>query len=393
MKKYELSQNAGMVRASDLSREMTLRNASENRRLVGHLQHLDLQLRNNLVNLQAEIAEMKLSHCRQRPKTSYPLGKTPVGKSWSDPRYASERQMRSQSPGISPLAVQGSSSELSSKPFLPQISTRHTPLVGKRMDSVETPHPPRSPKSARRQRNAPKLITSHLSTSTSTNLYRPKSSPNLRAISPPEDSNSDTTTCQPFPVEEASGINTLVEKDGPQSLSSGDLRVTPLELHDRVSDFLKRPNTSSCKREKAETRELKRTSNDVIPTINIEQEELEEVGETGASNAENTNDENQTFVTDEELFRNSLLLKASRDDGFSSSMPDLSSLGFMDFNEVIDQRLRKVKEEIPSEKEMRKLRYLRFRDEPAPLPIKEIFEKENHQEHLDKIDEWYGMFL
>lgn len=376
MKKHELSQNVGMVRSSDLTREMTLRNASENRRLVGHLQHLDLQLRNNLVNLQAEIAELKLSHCRQRPKTSNLLGKTPVGKSWSDPRCASERQIRSQSPGISPLAVQGSSSQLSSKPFLPQISTRHTPLVGKRMESVETPHPPQSPKSARRHRNASKIITSHLSTSTSTNLYRPKSSPNLRTISPLEEPNSNTTTCQSIPVE-----------DGSQSLSSGDLRVTPLELHDRVSDFLKRPNTSSSKREKAETRELKRTSNDVIPTINIEQEEMEEAGETGASSAENTNDENQTFFTDEELFRNSLLLKASRDDGLSSSMPDLSSLGFMDFNEVIDQRLRKVKEEIPSKKEMRKIRYLRFRDEPAPLPLKEIFAKENHPEHLDKIDE------
>ena len=61
MKKYEATQNMGLVRSSDLSRGITLRNASENRRLVGHLQHLDLQLHSNLVNLQAEISELRLS--------------------------------------------------------------------------------------------------------------------------------------------------------------------------------------------------------------------------------------------------------------------------------------------------------------------------------------------
>lgn len=91
-------------------------------------------------------------------------------------------------------------------------------------------------------------------------------------------------------------------------------------------------------------------------------------------------------MSDEELFRNSLLLRADRDDGLSRSMPDLSSLGFMDFNEVIDQRLRKLQEELPSKEEMRKVRYLRFRDEPTPPSLLSVFNKGSVGE-LDKIDE------
>ena len=383
MKKFEMSQNAGMVRSSDLSRGMTLRNASENRRLVGHLQHLDLQLHNNLVNLQAEISELKLSHYRKRPKTSCTQGKTPIGKTWSDPRHVNARQVRSASARVSPLVVQGrNNDEISSKPFLPQISAQ-TALVGKRVDLPERPISPRSPTSARRLRSVPKNSTNHLSTTNITNLHRPKSTPNLNVSS--AESNSDA------PSNSRPVFRNVASQDQPhgkdatplRSRSSGDLSASPIELNDRVSDFLKRPNTSSGEREKDGTNELKRTLSDVIPTINIEEEphEMEE-------NDESTNREGQEFLTDEELFRNSLLLKASRDDGFSRSLPDLTSLGFMDFNEVIDQRLRRLQEEIPSEKEMRKIRYLRFRDEPAPLKIKEIFDKENHHEQvLDKIDE------
>ena len=193
----------------------------------------------------------------------------------------------------------------------------------------------------------------------------------------------------PVPLGDARRVHHSKNEPELRSRSSEDLKSTPaLELNDRVSDFLKRPNTSSGEREKDEQKERKRTLNDVIPTINIEQEEEEEHNEKDEANAESADHDDQSFVIDEELFRNSLLLKASRDDGLSSSMPDLASLGFMDFNEVIDQRLRKLQEETPSEEEMRKIRYLRFRDEPAPLHIKEIFEKENNHGQLDKIDEW-----
>lgn len=392
MKKYEVSQNAGLVRSSDLSKGMTLRNAGENRRLVGHLQHLDLQLHNNLVNLQAEISELKLSQYRKRPRTSNPHGKTPIGKTWSDPRHVNEHQVRCASARarISPLVVQGNNNEISSTPFLPQINAKHTALVGKRIDRVERPSSPRSPTTTRRLRDVhvPKRGSSHLSTSTTTNLHRPKSTPNLSTS--PAELNRDALAGIPVSHvahgdEGATRVKPL-EKDGLRSGSSGDLSASPVGLSDRVSDFLKRPNTSSGEQEMGLKTELKRTQSDTIPAINIEQEEMEEQNEIEA-NAESIDHAGQGFLTDEELFRNSLLLKASRDDGFSRSMPDLSSLGFMDFNEVIDQRLRKLQEEIPSEKEMRKIRYLRFRDEPAPLPLKEIFEKENHHEHLDKIDE------
>ena len=381
MKKYEATQNMGLVRSSDLSRGITLRNASENRRLVGHLQHLDLQLHSNLVNLQAEISELRLSQYRHRLKT----GKTAIGKTWSDPRHRqiSNRQFQNPSGRISPLVVQGRSKEISSKPFLPQIGAHRTGLVGKQADGPVRPNSPKSPSCARRFRAVPKSV-SHISTGAKSNLYRPNSSPNLNATSSVFVGASGSVphgddTRQIHPSRKASGMH---------SKSSDDLSASPLELTDRVSDFLKRPNTSSGDRmEREEHNELTHAVSDEIPTIKIEQEE--EVDDDEA-NAESADNENQQFPIDEELFRNSLLLKASRDDGLSHSMPDLASLGFMDFNEVIDQRLRKLQEEIPSEAEMRKIRYLRFRDEPAALHIKEIFERENHrkpEKHLDKIDE------
>ncbi|KAL9971019.1 hypothetical protein ACROYT_G023496 [Oculina patagonica] len=373
---------SGGYRTSDLSRGMTLRNASENRRLVGHLQHLDLQLHQNLVNLQAEIVDLKLarngmSHYRQqRPKTT-------VGKTFSDPRLVKDRQLR---PGtkISPLAVKGSSKEIS-KPFLPQISPKQTALVSKRVEGVETrPNSSRHPASSRRLRELSTDSANLLSTNTTSNLYRPKSTPNL-CISPTK---SESSAASSIPISDPVGgrrVRSLDKADKTlRSRSSEDLSQPSLELSDRVSDFLKRPNTSSGERIKEAENELKRSESDVIPTINIEvqEEEIEANLEEGKEAAE----DDKGYMLDEELFRNSLLLKASRDDGLSRSMPDLSSLGFMDFNEVIDQRLRKLQEEIPSEEEMRKIRYLRFRDEPAPLPILSVFEKESTPE-LDKIDE------
>lgn len=383
MNKYEATQNMGLVRSSDLSRGITLRNASENRRLVGHLQHLDLQLHSNLVNLQAEISELRLSQYRHRLKTT--TGKTAIGKTWSDPRQRqiSNRQFENPSGRISPLVVQGRSKEISSKPFLPQIGAHRTALVRKQADGPVRPNSPKSPSCARRFRAVPKSV-SHLSTGAKSNLYRPNSSPNLNATSSVFVGASGSVprgddTRQIHPSRKASGMH---------SKSSDDLSASPLELTDRVSDFLKRPNKSSGDRmEREEHNEFTHAVSDEIPTIKIEQEE--EVDDDEA-NAESADNENQPFPIDEELFRNSLLLKASRDDGLSHSMPDLASLGFMDFNEVIDQRLRKLQEEIPSQAEMRKIRYLRFRDEPAALHIKEIFEKETHQKpekHLDKIDE------
>lgn len=374
-----MSQYAGGYPTSDLSRGMTLRNASESRRLVGHLQHLDLQLHQNLVNMQAEIMHLKLSrngmqHSRPRRPTT-----TTMGKTLSDPRQVQDGQLRS-AVRISPLAVQGKKREIS-KPFLPQISTKQTALVGKQAESVEArPNSSRQPASPRRLRE--------ISTG-GANLYRPKSTPDL-CISPAK-SESRPATIKPMSDSGDGGSTRSLDKTTSRSRSSeviSQISQPSLELRDRVTDFLKRPNTSSGERIKEKENEQKQFEKCLVPTINIEDQEQPngEIEENPDDSTQAVNEDDKAYLLDEELFRNSLLLKASRDDGLSRSMPDLSSLGFMDFNEVIDQRLRKVKEEMPSEEEMRKIRYLRFRDEPAPLPILSVFEKENIQE-LDKINE------
>ena len=380
-KNCKMSLNASGYRTSDLSRGMTLRNASENRRLAGHLQHLDLQLHQNLVNLQAEIMDLRLSRNGMLP-SRHQRPKAALGKTFNDPRQAKGRHTRPGSRIILPLAVQGSSKEIS-KPFLPQISPKHTALVSKREDGVETsPTSWRSPPGCRRVLEL--SSDNHLSTS---NLYRPKSSPSLSTKS-----EHSKATSRQFPDAARGTKARPLEKVEKKLLSRSfdDLLSTPsVELNDRVSDFLSRPNTSSGERGKEGKNELRRTGSDLIPAINIEDQSDPNDGEHEANpNEENKDaDENDKgFLMDEELFRNSLLLKASRDDGLSRSMPDLSSLGFMDFNEVIDQRLRKLQEEIPSEEEMRKIRYLRFRDEPAPLPLLSVFDKGSVEE-LDKIDE------
>lgn len=380
-----MSQYASGYPTSDLSREMTLRNASENRRLMGHLHHLDLQLHQNLVNMQADIMNLKLSRNRmlysrqRRPNTT-------IGKPLSDPRQVQDGQLRS-AVRISPLAVQGSKKEIS-KPFLPQISTKQTALVSKRTAVAETrSNSSRSPTIPRRLRELSTDGTDLLSTNTTHNLYRPKSTPDL-CISPAKSESSPATSNGMSNSADGGRSARSLDKSTSRSRSSEVISQPPLELSDRVTDFLKRPNTSLGERDKEAENELKQSEEKcVVPTITVEdQEESSEIEENPDDSIQAVNEDNKTYLLDEELFRNSLLLKASRDDGFSRSMPDLSNLGFMDFNEVIDQRLRKVKEEIPSEEEMRKIRYLRFRDEPAPLPVLSVFEKENIQE-LDKINE------
>ncbi|PFX23854.1 hypothetical protein AWC38_SpisGene11569 [Stylophora pistillata] len=351
-----MSLNAGGYRASDLSREMTLRNASENRRLAGHLQHLDLQLQQNLVNMQAEILDLKQSRKgtlvarHQRPKGSF-------GRTVRNPRQGKDRQNRSGSRLVSPLTIQGNSKEIS-QPFLPQISTENRALVGKQDFGVETRL--NSSNSRAGSRRARELSSDNYLLSS--NLYRPKSSPNLN-----ENPERSKDTNRPCPD------------------SSRGTKFRPLEKSYKKL----RPNTRLGEQGINEENGLKQTGSDAIPTINIEdQSEPCEWELEANSKAENQGayENDEGFLSDEELFRNSLLLRADRDDGLSRSMPDLSSLGFMDFNEVIDQRLRKLQEELPSKEEMRKVRYLRFRDEPTPPSLLSVFNKGSVGE-LDKIDE------
>lgn len=380
LKNSKMSLNAGGYRASDLSRGMTLRNASENRRLAGHLQHLDLQLQQNLVNMQAEILDLKQSRKgtlvarHQRPKGSF-------GRTVGNPRQGKDRQNRSGSRLVSPLTIQGNSKEIS-QPFLPQISTKNRALVSKQDFGVETRL--NSSNSRAGSRRARELSSDNYLLSS--NLYRPKSSPNLN-----ENPERSKDTNRPCPDSSRGTKFRPLEKSYKKlvSQSSDELSTTSLELNDRVSDFLKRPNTRLGEQGINEENGLKQTGSDAIPTINIEdQSEPCEWELEANSEAENQGayENDERFLSDEELFRNSLLLRADRDDGLSRSMPDLSSLGFMDFNEVIDQRLRKLQEELPSKEEMRKVRYLRFRDEPTPPSLLSVFNKGSVGE-LDKIDE------
>ena len=269
-----MSQYAGGYPTSDLSRGMTLRNASENRRLVGHLQHLDLQLHQNLVNMQAEIMHLKLSrngmqHSRQRrPKT------TTMEKTLSDPRQVQDGQLRS-AVRVSPLAVQGKKREIS-KPFLPQISTKQTALVGKQAEGVETrPNSSRQPASPRRLRELSTDGANPLSTNTTIgNLYRPKSTPDLYIL--PAKSESRPATSKPMSDSVCDGGSTRsLEKTTLGSRSSeviSQISQPSLELRNRVTDFLKRPNTSSGERIKDKENEQKQSEKCVVPTINIEDE-------------------------------------------------------------------------------------------------------------------------
>ena len=78
MKKSELAQYAGLVRQSDLSREITLRNANAHRRLEGELKHLDEQLHQRLVTVQADIADLKLSHYSSGTRRCKSPARSPV---------------------------------------------------------------------------------------------------------------------------------------------------------------------------------------------------------------------------------------------------------------------------------------------------------------------------
>ena len=360
MKRFDISQ-------SDMTREMTLRNASENRRLVGHLQHLDLQLHQNLVSLQAEIMDLKLSKLKQRPKTSQ-FGKLQLAATMSDPRQVRVPRRHQQSTSKN-SPIQGRRSNTPQSPFLPQISPALTGLVGKRVERHENPKVVNS----RRIVNPSNANVSHLSATT--NLYKPKSTPDLRS------SSAESKVHIPSPPKGKLRSGGEQAANEPKNQSWDEISPTAIQS-ERVVDLLQSSNTSYRNHKGDDAEGISNSThpaNELIPTINIEQSGDKQTDETTA-------DDENGFLTDEELFRNSLLLKASRDDGFSSSMPDLRSLGFMDFNEVIDDRLRKLHEELPSEDEMRNIRYLRFRDEPAPPSILTVFEKDNHVE-LEKINE------
>ena len=368
------------MRSSDLTRGMTLRNAGEHRRLEGHIKTLDAQLRQNLVSLQAEIMEVKSSPYagrRSRGRSPARQGNFAPGK--LHPRAPEQQReatncavngnQRFQKNALPQIQVSSKESvSCSNRSFLPQINTADSWLVSQR--SPET----LSPVTRRRARSPDPAITRHLlATPHVSNLYKPRSSPNIASAS-----------TQDYP---SSGLLQRSRRKQGRPFEQGDqAQERPEILQTRVKPtgkeeyFKKQPSGSSLEdvakgnvQESAAFSEVE--SQEACKQESHSGSQKEDSAGDGAKGEEEELERHLLY--DEALFRNSLLLKASRDDGLSSSLPDLKSLGFMDFNEVIDQRLRQVQDEIPSKEEMRKIRYLRFPDEPLPPNILSVFEKEN----------------
>jgi hypothetical protein len=162
---------------------------------------------------------------------------------------------------------------------------------------------------------------------------------------------------------------TVPESKVEQNITRDDKKVEPLirsesqsTLAERVNDFIKQTEAPKIEIE---------TENLETPAI-----EVSEVEKDGAESGTEKNVKEENIEGGMDIFYNSMLTKASMEDGFSENMPDLASLGFMDFNEVIDKRLKQTQEELPSEEEMRKIRYLRWRHEAPQLDlVKTVFEK------------------
>ncbi|EDO40356.1 predicted protein [Nematostella vectensis] len=341
MKKLEIMQNKGLVpRGSDTGKDIALRNSGENRRLKGQLQEYDSQLYRNVVSLQAEIMELKAS----------PYGKSKAARLRSAQQQALLRQDRERrglikqdalevsstidSLGLSPRMPRRNKpkskqikSSSSGELILPEINPSYTGLVAKGAGETRRSLVPT------RELLAPEL-----------RQHRHKSLPDITDLSPRMRRRMD----------EKKLIDSFQKKEE-SALPTG--RNAKQLLNNRVKEFINSPQTSLDKII-------------ITPPCNEETKETEELS---------TKPEQGEGLSEDELalFHNSLLLKTNSYLSLSSSMPDLAKIGFMDFNEVIDKRLKMCQEEPPSEEEMRKIRYLRLRDEPKEADILSVFEKES----------------
>ena len=402
MKKSELAQYAGLVRQSDLSREITLRNANAHRRLEGELKHLDEQLHQRLVTVQADIADLKLSHYSSGTRRCKSPARSPVQgrklcRTADISNSSSARQVLNQYRLLPEINVQ-TEITTESKPLqqIPKNEASSSTMLGK--DIQATSHtfyslkgqsrPSTSTIMSRRGKDAfvGRTKNSKSSLAVSSNICRPSSSPDLRSCSGTDIRGSPSLARRTLPPLERSNRET-------QPQSNSDL------LSERVKDFIKRPNSNSGERksiskngsnlsslrtsvEKMQTPSDVNSVNDTTSQTNKKENEQEHFTE-GESDGDKTSDdqkdkEKQLYSSEDDLFLTSNLLKAHSDSPLSASMPDLSTFGFMDYNEVIDKRLRDLQEwqhNPPTEEEMRKVKYLRFRDVHQTPDILSVFDK------------------
>lgn len=337
MKKFDLQ--VGLIRYSDIAKDMTLRNANEHRRLRGQLQHLDLQLHNKLVSMDAEMMELRSSPYAKRKKLS---PKVCYNRERAKSDYGLTPIPRSRPTTVSGLAQTRASSR---SLVLPEINLDRTSLVNNtghemkkgRVNCVKTRD--LSPVSDRYSLQPP----------SSPSLYRPSSLPDLRDVE---------NSCHLSPKST-------------RKLLLGDVKHRP-EIHSAKVSSITQNNSEGTKIEKKQPL-----------NTNVYQDNQFNVPDIKCENSDN-NDDNNGDKTDENpegvnnVFLNSMLTRTAfgEEDLELTNTPDLASLGFMDFNDVIDKRLQQSQQEPPTEEEMRKVRYLRWREKDQEIDIvKEVFEK------------------
>jgi len=349
MKKFEVSLQVGLIRHSDIGKEMTMRNANEHRRLVSHLKHLDSQLHNKLVSMDAEMMELRSSQYNMRKSISPQLCESRE-RANSDCGDQMRRDLalfrRSTTPSPYRNQRPRTQSYTSRNLVLPEINLENTSLVSRsaselssrRGSDLDRPHSPT------KQRQFLQIPSSVL-------LQRPSSLPDLRDVdgkchlSPKtaRQALQSAKTQQYYPEKQ----NKMSGKSQENLRnSSDDINVSKGGQH--VGD------------ENTDNRQL------IVPKIKCE-------------NSDNNDDNTSDGSPVHDLFLNSMLTKATYADDDESELmeaPDLASLGFMDFNDVIDKRLQQLQDEPPDEAEMRKVTYLRWREKESEIDlVKEVFKK------------------
>lgn len=393
MKKFELAMQTGLVpRTSDTGKDITLRNASEHKRLEGHLKHLDLQLRSKLVTMQAEIMELKASQYEQakKHKKRVPRLIDSRDRANSDGRLHQRRgrprtfttdqslSYPNNSPSV-PLAGIPDQKERKEKIelVLPEINTKQTSLVGNSTKSPASDRysfPSRSDSFKKKTKSGGLSPVDNvlLNIPSPSFIYRPNSLPDLSRLG---SSNHGGGGVSPrsarrvqFTIPESKpGQSNAVPPDNCKETEKDNSSFSEPQntLAERINDFINQTETTKID---AVTEDLE------TPVI-----EVSEAEKDGKEDVAKDIDENDVFY-------NSMLAKASMENGLENA-PDLASLGFMDFNDVIDKRLKQTQEELPSEDEMRKIRYIRWRREAPQLDlVKTVFEKNSNDSGIDGLN-------
>ncbi|XP_031556833.1 uncharacterized protein LOC116293532 [Actinia tenebrosa] len=373
MKKFELAMQTGLVpKPSDTGKDITLRNASEHKRLEGHLKHLDHQLRSKLVSMQAEIMELKASQyglVKKEKKRSLRLlesrdranSEGRLHQRRGRPRTLTTDQLpNGPSVHMSTTNIPDQKADSQNELVLPEINIKQSSLVGNTTRSSASDRnsfPSDSSKKKKKHGGLSPVDNDLLNIPSPSSIYRPNSLPDLSRLGSNSHGVGGVSPRSARRVKFTLPVSKPGQSDNAMSTDNYKEPVkenaAPSEpqntLAERINDFINQKETT--------------TENLESPAI--------EVTEVGGNDTQDAN----TNVNENDVFYNSMLAKASMENGLESA-PDLASLGFMDFNDVIDKRLKQTQEELPSEDEMRKVRYLRWRHEVPQLDlVKTVFEK------------------